>query len=66
MWCSGDEDGLSKSEVWSLKNWGVRPRDRVRGVNRVRDRDKVRAGREYSIFLEKHPSPPSKKSGQII
>ena len=42
----------------------VRDRDRVRvrGFNRIRDRD--RASDEHVILFEKHPRPPSKKSGK--
>ena len=47
------------------KNWGVRSRDRVRGVNRVRDTHKVRAGGERIILFEKNPPPLPQKSGKI-
>ena len=43
---------------------GTRVRDgarcMVRGVNRVRDRDGVRAGSGCSILFEKHPPHPKK------
>ena len=32
----------------------------VRGVNRVRDRDGVKAGGECAILFEKHPLPLKK------
>ena len=58
MWCSGDEDGLQsqRSGVQSRQNnkktGGSRDRVRVRGVNRVRDRDRVVAGGEHVIIFE--------------
>ena len=38
-----------------------RVRDRVRGVNRVRNWHRVRAGGERVTLFEKHPPPPKKK-----
>ena len=36
-----------------------RVRDRVRGVNRVRNWHRVRAGGERVTLFEKHPPPPA-------
>ena len=33
----------------------------IRGVDRVRDRDGVRAGSGCAILFEKHPPPPPEK-----
>ena len=35
-----------------------RVRDRVRGINRVRNWHRVRAGGERVTLFEKHPPPP--------
>ena len=44
---------------------GARSRDR--GVNRVRNWDRVRGGGGERVTLfEKHPPPQKKKSGKII
>ena len=71
MWHSGDEDGLQSQRSGvqiqvqnnRKKLGGVRSSDRdgvrVKGVNRVRDRDRVRAFGDT-------PSPPLlQKSGEI-
>ena len=50
------------------RDWGVRSRDRVRvrGVNRIRDRDRVRTGGEHVILFEKHPPPHTKKKKEKV
>ena len=86
VWHSGDYDGLQSqrsrvqiqmSAKKRKKNWGVTSKVRVRvrgtrvkGVNRVRDRDGVRcrvrdrdgvrAGSGCTILFEKHPLPSKK------
>ena len=75
MWHSGgDEDGLQSQrfgdqiQVSAKKNkklGGGRSRDRVRdrdrGVNRVRNWDRVRGGGERITLFEKHSLPPTQK-----
>ena len=53
MWRSGDEDELQNQRS------GVQMR--VRGVNKVWDRDRVRAGDGRVILFKKHPPAPPKK-----
>ena len=68
MWRSRDDDGLQSQrsgvqiQVSAKKNWGgIRSGEKVRvsGVNRVADRDRVRAGGERVTLFQKHPPPPS-------
>ena len=75
VWHSGDKHRLQSQgsgvqiQVSAKKiiTGGVRSRDRVRGVSKVRDRHKVRAGGECIILFEKNPPPPPppQKSGTV-
>ena len=43
-----------------------RVRDRDRGVNRVRNWDRVRGGGERVTLFEKHSSPPKKWKNHLV
>ena len=73
MWHSGDEDGLQSQRFGvqiqvsakKIKKLGggawSRYRVRDRGINRVRNWDRVRGGGEHVTLFEKHSPPPQKK-----